>query len=327
MSIYRDKATGRWRFDFDRRIGGGRVRRRQLLPAGFTRAQADAFDRKESAALYSIATGSAKPRRTVDQAVARYLTERVPQLKHGGNVERELEHTKDWWTGRGIEELPTICAEYAADQHGALRPATIKNRIAYLRAACRWAWKRYGWGDHDPGARVVAPTVNNARTEAPSRAEMVKLARACRDPGTRALIRVAFYSGLRVSEQYAADRLPGLFVLRDTKNGSPRVVPIHPKAASASRVPLTPRTQIDYWWRQARAAAKLEHFTLHDLRHGAASAMVNAGIDLATVGAVLGHKSAASTKRYSHWGTERLAEAVGSIGRKVPHGPKTKQTR
>lgn len=327
MPIYRDKATGRWRFDFDRRIGGGRVRRRQLLPAGFTRAQADAFDRKESAALYSIATGSAKPRRTVDQAVARYVSERVPQLKHGGNVERELEHTKDWWAGRAIEELPTVCAEYAADQHGALQPATIKNRIAYLRAACRWAWKRYGWADHDPGARVVAPTVSNARTEAPSRAEMVKLARACRDPGTRALIRVAFYSGLRVSEQYAADRLPGLFVLRDTKNGSPRVVPIHPKAASAARVPLTPRTQIDYWWRQARAAAGLEHFTLHDLRHGAASAMVNAGIDLATVGAVLGHKSAASTKRYSHWGTARLAEAVGAIGRRVPHGPKTKQAR
>lgn len=328
MPIYRDKPTGRWRFDFDRRIGGGRVRRRQLLPAGWTRAQADAFDRKESAALYAIATGVAKPRHLIDQAVARYLAERAPHLKHGANVERELEATKDWWAGRALEDLPAICAEYAADQDGALQPATIKNRIAYLRAACRWAWKRHGMGDQDPGARVVAPTVRNARTAAPSRAEMVALARACRDPGTRALIRVAFYSGLRVSEQYAAERLPGLFVLRDSKNGTPRVVPIHHKAASAARVPLTPRTQIDYWWRLARKDAGLEHYTLHDLRHGAASAMVNAGIDLATVGAVLGHKSAASTKRYSHWGTARLAEAIATIGgRKVPHGQKRKTAR
>jgi integrase len=209
-----------------------------------------------------------------------------------------------------------VCAEYATDQAGALKPATIKNRIAYLRAACRWSWKNLGIGDGDPGARVVAPTVRNARDTVIDRAQMIRLARACTDRGTRALIRVAFYSGLRVSEQYAAERLPGLFVLRDTKNGTPRIVPVHQKAASAARVPLTPRTQIDWWWRKARAKAKLEHVKLHDLRHSAASAMVNAGIDLATVGAVLGHKSAASTKRYSHWGTERLAEAVGKIGKR-----------
>ena len=39
MPIYKDKRTGRWRFDFDRRIRGTRVRRRVLLPAGWTRAQ------------------------------------------------------------------------------------------------------------------------------------------------------------------------------------------------------------------------------------------------------------------------------------------------
>lgn len=316
MSIYRDSKTGRWRFEFDRFIGGNRARRRQLLPAGWTRAQADAFDRKESAALYAILTGIAKPRRTIDEAVRRYLAERAPELKHATNLSRELESTRDWWTGRATEELPAVCAEYAADQLGALAPATVKNRIAYLRAACRWAWRRHGMGESDPGARVVAPTVRNARSVVVDRAQMISLARACTDRGTRALIRVAFYSGLRVGEQYNATRLPGLFVLTDTKNGTPRIVPIHRKAASAARVPLTPRSQIDYWWRKARAAAGMEHVTLHDLRHAAASAMVNSGIDLATVGAVLGHKSAASTQRYSHWGTARLAEAVETIGKR-----------
>lgn len=316
MPIYRDKGTGRWRFDFDRRIEGQRLRRRILLPPGWSRAQADAYDRKESAALYALATGIAKPRRTIDEAVARYLREHAPGLKHGENTARELEHTRDWWTGRPIEDLAAVCAEYAADQLGALKPATIKNRIAYLRSACRWAWKVHGMAEADPGARVVAPKVNNARQVTISREQMIAAARACEDPGTRAVIRIAFYSGLRLGEQYAAERLPGLFVLRDTKNGAPRIVPIHPKAASAARVPLTPRTQIDYWWRKARAAAGLEHVTLHDLRHSAASAMINAGEDLATVGAVLGHKSPASTKRYSHWATARLIAAVGKIGRK-----------
>jgi site-specific recombinase XerD len=56
----------------------------------------------------------------------------------------------------------------------------------------------------------------------------------------------------------------------------------------------------------------------HDLRHGAASEMINGGADLFTVGGVLGHKSVVSTKRYSHLVTDRLADAVGKIGQKRP---------
>ena len=324
MPIYRDKRTQRWMFEFDHYIEGQRTRKRRLLPAGWTRTQADVYERKESAALHAIAAGIAKPRRTIDEAVGCYVKERAPALKTARKTAREITYMADWYAGRSIDELPEVCAEYAIDQRGALQPATIKNRIACLRSACRWAWKHHNMADSDPGARIVVPTVRNERQVTVDRAQLIALARACGDRGTRALIRIAFYSGLRVSEQYAAERVGGLFILRDTKNGAPRVVPIHPKAATAARVPLTPRSQIDYWWRKARAAVDLEHVTLHDLRHSAASAMINEGVDLATIGAVLGHKSAASTKRYSHLATARLAEALGKIGRKVPHQQKPK---
>lgn len=317
MPIYRDKLTGRWRFDFDRRIGGVRTRRRQLLPAGWTRAQADAFDRQESAALYAIATGIVKPRHHIDAAVAAYKRERAPHLKAGANALRELEAMRDWWTGRPIDGLAAVCAEYAADQLGALAPATIKNRISYLRAACRWAWKRHGLVESDPGARVVAPTVRNARDVAVSRAQMVKLARACRHRGVRALIRILYWTGMRVSEAQRAVRSGELFVLADTKNASPRIVPMLPIITSASRVPMPRRSEIDYYWPEARAACGLEHVHLHDLRHAAATAMVDGGVDLGTVGAVLGHKSVATTKRYSHHGVQRLADALAKIKRRA----------
>lgn len=316
MPIYRDKKSGCWRYDFDRRIDGARVRRRQLLPAGWTRTQADAFDRKESAALYAIATGIAKPRHSIDQAVDRYLKERAPELKSGGNIELEIEGMRDWWAGRPIEALPEVCAEYAQDQLGALKPATIMNRIAYLRAACRWAWKRHRMGDSDPGARVVVPRVQNAREVVIDRRQMLTLARACRHRGVRALIRILFYSGMRVAEARCATRHGDFFVLPDTKNSTPHIVPMHPRIRSASRVPMPPRSKIDYWWPLARAACGLEHVTLHDIRHSAASAMIAAGVSLGDVGAVLNHKSAASTLRYAHWDTDRKAAALGKIGRK-----------
>jgi integrase len=318
MPIYRDKKSGRWMFDFDRWLGGQRLRKRRLLPAGWTRSQAEAYERKESAALHAIADGIAKPRHAIDEAVASYKRERSPKLKHGGNVDRELEATRDWWTGRPIEELPEVCAEYAEDQDGALAPATIKNRISYLRAACRYAWKRHKLCEHDPGARVVVPEVRNERSTYIDRRQMLALARACDSRPARAMIRVAWYSGMRLSEIEAArrDLEAGVFILDDTKNGERRLVPMHPRIRVCMRYEVPARYAFGYWFRNARAAVGMPDLHAHDLRHSAASELIRVGVDLYTVGAVLGHRSHASTKRYSHLSVQQATDAVRKMGGK-----------
>lgn len=64
-------------------------------------------------------------------------------------------------------------------------------------------------------------------------------------------------------------------------------------------------------------AAGYSHARLHDLRHSTASEIINAGVDLYTAGGVLGHKSAVSTKRYSHLATKTLKSAVALVGKKT----------
>ena len=49
--------------------------------------------------------------------------------------------------------------------------------------------------------------------------------------------------------------------------------------------------------------------------------MINAGIDLVTVGALLGRKHARSTKRYSHLATVAPSDAIGKI---APHQQKNR---
>ncbi|WP_231499240.1 tyrosine-type recombinase/integrase [Comamonas aquatica] len=71
-------------------------------------------------------------------------------------------------------------------------------------------------------------------------------------------------------------------------------------------------------------AAGYGHARLHDLRHSTASEMINAGVDLYTVGGVLGHKSAISTKRYIHLATQTLQSAVALVGKKTRTTPKRK---
>jgi hypothetical protein len=62
----------------------------------------------------------------------------------------------------------------------------------------------------------------------------------------------------------------------------------------------------------------LRRLLIHDLRHSAASEMINNEADLYTVGTVLGHKSGQNTKRYAHLATASLRSAIGSIGQKIP---------
>lgn len=65
----------------------------------------------------------------------------------------------------------------------------------------------------------------------------------------------------------------------------------------------------------AVSRAGLKGFRFHDLRHSAASFMVQAGIPLNTVREVLGHKSITMTLRYAHLAPEHQRDAVRTFDR------------
>ncbi|WAC65428.1 site-specific integrase [Agrococcus sp. SL85] len=62
---------------------------------------------------------------------------------------------------------------------------------------------------------------------------------------------------------------------------------------------------VGYWWHKTLAAAGLESFRLHDLRHFYASGLIAAGCDVVTVQRALGHAKATTTlNTYGHlWPT------------------------
>ena len=145
---------------------------------------------------------------------------------------------------------------------------------------------------------------------------MLQLARACDNRIVRAMIRVAFYSGLRQGEILRAVPMNGRFVVFDTKNGKPvHSVLIHPKVTTCAKfMPINKsKAFVQQHYTAAKRKAGLEHFTFHDLRHSAASALINAGVDLYHVAAILNHKDLRSTKRYAHLSTEAMDNALLKI--------------
>ncbi len=113
----------------------------------------------------------------------------------------------------------------------------------------------------------------------------------------------------------------------NTKNGEDRTVPLSATlAATLKRLPLRlkggavfrdpagePLTYNGYRgsFEGTAKRAGLTGFVFHDLRHSAASFMVQAGVPLNTVRAILGHKSLDMTLRYAHLAEGDLQRAVG----------------
>jgi len=64
-------------------------------------------------------------------------------------------------------------------------------------------------------------------------------------------------------------------------------------------------------------------FRLHDLRHSAASDALMAGVPLAVVGKILGHRKPETTARYAHIADSVMSDAVNKMSRAIEHGTKT----
>lgn len=319
------KGRTRFEFEFSRRINGRRFRVRKLLPAAWSRAKADAFDLLECGRIHAESTGVEERRFTIDQAVARYNAERAPHLKDGKGRVRETDLLASYFVGEPLERLAEVCAKYLKDHRALLAPATIKNRLRYLTSACRYAWKHCGMGKHDPAAAVAMPAVSNEKRIFLTRQQMLQLARHCGSWEVRAMIRISFYSGMRLSEIRRAQVVDDCWVLRDTKNGEPRIIPMHARCGPYSDYVWPSKGMVAYWVRKAVKAANSaapsanlpDGVTFHTMRHSCATALLREEVPMHLVGAVLGHKSAASMKRYGHYATQSLREAVGRIGRRA----------
>jgi integrase len=94
--------------------------------------------------------------------------------------------------------------------------------------------------------------------------------------------------------------------------GSPFVFP--------SRALDAPLTDIKHVWHAVRHAAGLGSVRLHDLRHHFASIGAQQGLSLIALGAVLGHRELATTRKYAHLGDDPTKRAADQISAAVASG-------
>ena len=148
------------------------------------------------------------------------------------------------------------------------------------------------------------------------------------DRQAAAAIRLLLFTGARSSEITGLrwDWIRGArAVLPDSKTG-PKAVQLPPPARAVlnglprqgrfvfpNRKGDGPMADLGLRWHKLRDLAGLDGVRVHDCRHTFASHAVMSGLDLYTVGRLLGHADTASTERYAHLADEHVRKAAGRI--------------
>lgn len=318
-------------------------------------------------------TAEAK-KHTLGEAIGKYLDEVLPgKPKNASNTKAQLL----WWKEQiGIKLLSDVTPATVNDQKtrlltepilftrkeiqvdGSTReivterkrsPATVNRYLAamsqvFTEVCGPWAWMAR---EKNPMSAVKKEKESEGRVRFLNDDERTALLKACKDSSNTYLypiVALAISTGARFSEimRLTWDNVSfdqRRIILKDTKNGSTRAVPlaglafdemkalskvkrIDSKLIFASKQtpkpgkvikPISIRTA----WETALRKAGIENFHFHDLRHTAASYLAMNGASLAEIAEVLGHKTLQMVKRYAHLSEQHVLNVVERMNRKV----------
>jgi len=210
---------------------------------------------------------------------------------------------------------------------------------------------QWGWLSDNPMDGVNRITkIRNERMRFLSDDERKALLTACKASDNKLLYPIVVFAlstGARKGEILKltlgdVDLSRDTAILRDTKNGETRAVPVvhhlhdllteRTKEVTAlydkmegkpSVLWLFPRKDcqapidIRKAWENARDDAKLVDFRFHDLRHSTASYLAMNGASLVEIAEVLGHRTLQMVKRYAHLSESHVKSLMEDVNKKM----------
>jgi integrase len=298
-------------------------------------------------------------RLSVEDAILRYLAEVTPtkrpstQVSDNNRSKILIEHLGKYSLAALTPEIVAkfrdhrLAGEDRKDAKGKPIPRandTVRLDLALLGHLFSVAIKEWGIGlPSNPVMNIRRPAPGPGRNRRLSSEEEKRLLTAIDqhlNPMLRWIVRIALETGMRASEITTLRRMQidikrRIVRLLETKNTSPRTVPLSATAAELFREALShPVRPIDTdliffgepgrdgkrrpyqfnpVWMKIKRELGLADVRFHDLRHEAVSRFVEAGFSDQEVSAISGHKSMQMLKRYTHLRAEDLVGRLDQI--------------
>jgi integrase len=226
-----------------------------------------------------------------------------------------------------------------------LAPATVRRRLAIVSHCFEIARKEWSIDVINPVLAIRKPTVANGRNRRLQDGELAAILEASESTDLAPVALIAVETAMRLSEilglRWSDVSLTHRNVtIRETKNGTSRIVPLSPEAITVfqgllrridGRVFGAAGPSISQAWRRAVERAKavnqerccaaevapkdgyLTDLHFHDLRHEATSRLFERGVfGTMEVATITGHKTLQMLSRYTHMNVLRLAEKLAA---------------
>lgn len=209
--------------------------------------------------------------------------------------------------------------------------ATVNRYVSALSSVFQASLELWGWMEGNPCRGLRRLPEHNQRTRFLEPDEQERLLKECEaDRNLLDVVCMALWTGARRGEICGmhwrfVDLKNQLATFPDTKNGETRAIPLCREAEDLLHRRFWKRTlgkqdfvflaeksdgpiDVGHRFRKFCKKAGVEQFRFHDLRYSAVSVLARAGVSERKIQEVLGHKTVAMTKRYSH-----LRPTLGSV--------------
>ncbi len=237
-----------------------------------------------------------------------------------------------FFEGKTLQEItPALIEKFKEQRIRVNKPVTVNRAVAILSKILSLAVDSELL-DANPCRKVKKFKVSNERVRYLSDDEESRLLAELDDClWVKNIVIFALHTGMRRGEifnlqWFDVDLERNVLRIPQSKSGKPRFVPVNPVVRelleglpkSSGYVFPSPRTggrisDVKGQFCPAVDRAKIIDFRFHDLRHTAATRMIEAGADIVTVKEILGHADIRMTARYAHATTEARQRAVAKL--------------
>ena len=294
-----------------------------------------------------------KVQRTFSELVDHFMQSGA--LEHHRSARDTTRHLEYWRERLGKYALVHLTPEHLGKERQFLidtptyrntkrTSATVNRYIASLSAALTYACRQLRWIDDNPCFNLIKLKEAPGRDRILTEDEVQKLLEACRQSRCQYLyciVLLAFTTGMRQGEILnltwnQIDFNNHLAHLKETKNGSPRSVPLVEAALYelnllfqnrnpskplifASKTPFG-KIDINKPWNEALKQAGIEGFVFHSIRHHFATLAARSGASNLQLKTALGHKTLQMLERYTHLDVETTRHLSLTVSQKILGG-------
>ncbi|WP_394672143.1 site-specific integrase [Limnobacter sp.] len=243
----------------------------------------------------------------------------------------QAKHLEEKLGEKSVADLDQrLIAEYRDERLKVVSGTTVRKELYLLSKILGFAEMECGINlpNGNPVLKIRKPAESKSRDRRLTDAEWSEFERECRKSRNAdlwPLVALARETCMRQGELLSMqwediDWKRKFVMLRDTKNGEARSVPLSPIAIQTlQKIPRSlggkvfkvDRLTLLHAFHGARKRAEIDDFTFHDIRHEGISRLAERGdFSVLDMAAVSGHKTLTMLSRYTHLSSEKLANRL-----------------